>query len=205
MPLALMTMHDALMTNGALRPRGRVLIHAATSGVGVLGVRLASMMGASVVFATSRSPGKLLTLLDYLGDLAPCELIGIDTSASAFETVAIEVDVIVDNIGASVLAGNLVAARVGGRIVQVGRLGGAKAEIDLEELARKRIALVGVTFRTRSESDVSEVVRLATRDVGDRMEALRPRIEQVYRLSELDSALTALGTNEHVGKLVVTP
>jgi NADPH:quinone reductase-like Zn-dependent oxidoreductase len=128
------------------------------------------------VFAASRLAAKLDVLRSHVGDLGG-NLIGIDTSTTALENVATSKDVIVDNVGASVLAGNIVACRVGGRIVQVGRLGGRTAEIDLDEVARKRIILIGVTFRTRTEDDVAEIVRRATTDVGDRMVVLRPRID----------------------------
>jgi NADPH:quinone reductase len=202
LPVALMTMHDALATRGQVRDGDRVLVHAATSGVGVTGVQLAAMLGASTVFATSRSADKLGVLRDFVEPLA-CDMVAIDTTSTPFETIATDVDVTVDNIGASVAAGNIAAAAIRGRIVQVGRLGGREATIDLEELARKRISLIGVTFRTRSDNDVAEVVRLVVAGVGDRLGELRPRIERAYPLAELATAFDDLARNEHVGKLVV--
>jgi NADPH:quinone reductase-like Zn-dependent oxidoreductase len=202
LPIALMTMHDALATHGRLRPGDRVLVHAACSGVGVAAVQLAALLGAAVVFATSRSDDKLRTLREHLGVLSS-ELVVINTSTTEFESVATDVDVIVDNVGASVLAGNVAAAAVTARLVQVGRLGGAVAEIDLEEVARKRIELVGVTFRTRSEDEVAEIVSRAAGQLAGRFEAVRPRIERTYPLGDLTNALADLATNRHVGKLVV--
>jgi NADPH:quinone reductase-like Zn-dependent oxidoreductase len=202
LPIALMTMHDAIATRGRLRHGDRVLVHAACSGVGVAAVQLAALLGASVVFATSRSDDKLRILRDHLGVLS-AELVVINTSTAEFESVATDVDVIVDNVGASVLAGNIAAAAVTARLVQVGRLGGAVAEIDLEEVARKRIELVGVTFRTRSEDEVAEIVARAVGQVAGRIEAVRPRIERTYPLGDLTTALADLATNRHVGKLVV--
>ena len=204
LPVAVMTMHDALVTNGLLGLGGRVLVHAATSGVGVAGVQIGALMGATAVYATSRSAAKLAVLRSHLGEL-DCELVCVDTSVTAFETVATDVDVIVDNVGASALRGNLVACRVGGRIVQVGRLGGGEVEIDLDELARKRIGLIGVTFRTRTEDDVAEIVRRLVGDIGTRLAAVRPRIQRVYPLGELDTALSDLAANNHVGKIVMVP
>jgi NADPH:quinone reductase len=204
LPVALMTMHDAIVTNGHLAPGQRVLVHAATSGVGVTAVQLGALRGASTVFATSRSADKLAVLRSFLGDL-PCEVAWIDTSTTSFAQVATDVDVVVDNVGASVLAGNIAACRIGGRIVQVGRLGGREAQIDLDELARKRVSLVGVTFRTRNNEEVADIVERAVVDVGGRLDALRPRIERAYPLADLDQALADLGSDRHVGKLVVVP
>ncbi len=205
LPIALLTMHDALVTHRALIRGERVLVHAATSGVGVTGVRLASMLGASRVFATSRSASKLAVLAAFVGEPTTSVLSAIDTSTAAFDAQATDVGVVVDNVGGSVLAGNIVAAAIGGRIVQVGRLGGRSAEIDLDELARKRIALVGVTFRTRSDDEIAAIVRRAMFDVGQRLGELAPRVHRTYALDHLSDAFADLATNEHVGKLVVVP
>ncbi len=202
LPVALMTMHDAIATHGQLAPGDTVLVHAATSGVGIAAVQLAALLGASVVYATSRSTKKLEVLRQHLGQL-PCQLVGIETTTTAFESVAIDVNLIIDNVGASVLTGNLAAAAITGRIVQVGRLGGQTAEINLDELARKRIELIGVTFRTRTEEEVAQIVRRALVDVGDRLDMVRPRIERTYPLSDVNRALEDLATDKHVGKLVV--
>jgi NADPH:quinone reductase len=202
LPIALMTMHDAVATHGQLAPGDTVLVHAATSGVGVAAVQLAALLGASVVYVTSRSTRKLDVLRQYLGQL-PCQLVGIETTSTAFESVAIDVNLIIDNVGASVLAGNLAAAAITGRIVQVGRLGGQTAEINLDELARKRIEIIGVTFRTRTEEEIAQIVRRALVGVGDRLDRVRPRIERTYPLSDVNTALEDLATDKHVGKLVV--
>ena len=100
---------------------------------------------------------------------------------------------------------NIAAARVTGRIVQVGRLGGRRAEIDLDELARKRITLVGVTFRTRSQAEGAEVARRCVQDLGDQLARLRPRIDRVFALGQILDARAAMLRNEHVGKIVVVP
>jgi NADPH:quinone reductase-like Zn-dependent oxidoreductase len=204
LPIALMTMHDAIATRGRLTAGGRVLVHAATSGVGVAAVQLAALLGATVVFATSRSAHKLDLLREHLGPLL-CEVVGIDTTTTPFESVATDADVVVDNVGASVLAGNIKAAALGGRIVQVGRLGGATAQIDLEEVARKRLELIGVTFRTRTDEQVADIVGRAIEQVGPRLDSLRPRIERTYPLADLSTALEDLSRDRHVGKLVVVP
>jgi NADPH2:quinone reductase len=207
-PLAALTMHDALVTNARLAPGETVLIHAGTSGVGVAGIQLAAQAGAARVFATSRSAEKLAVLTDFLGDLA-CPFAGIDTTTADFAAVVGEatdgrgVDVIVDNVGGSVLAGNVAAAAVKGRIVQVGRLGGRTAELDLEELSRKRLAIIGVTFRTRSRAEVADVVRACRRDVD--LASIRVHVARTFTLDDVPAAYEALRRDAHVGKLVIRP
>jgi NADPH2:quinone reductase len=210
LPVAALTMHDALRTNGGLVPGGTVLMHAATSGVGHVGLVLATRLGASVVLGASRSADKLAVLQDFLSKLS-CTFVPIDTSRDDFveavrrETDGRGVDVIVDNVGASVLEGNVAASAIGGRIVQVGRLGGRRAEIDLDELARKRISLIGVTFRTRTRADVIDVVDRFLSDHRNDLGSIGPRVDRTFPLSAADDAQLALAEDVHVGKLVLVP
>ena len=77
------------------------------------------------------------------------------------------VDLIVDQVSASVANQNMKAAAVLGRIVNVGRLGGFKGEFDFDLHALKRIDYIGVTFRTRSRGGgARDRARHARRPVG---------------------------------------
>ena len=114
---------------------------------------------------------------------------------------------IVDNVGASALTDNIAAAAVLGRIVQVGRLGGRDASIDLDELARKRISLIGVTFRTRSAAERAAVVAAAWSDLADAVAAgtVVPVVHATYPLEDVSVAHEALAQDRHLGKLVILP
>lgn len=210
LPIALLTMHDALRTNGGLAPGGTVLVNAASSGVGVVGIRLASLLGASTVFATSRSSEKLDLVREFVEPLGS-SLVTIDTSNEDVASRVLEatsgrgVDVVVDNVGGSMLATNLAVCAITGRIVQVGRLGGRSDTIDLDELARKRIGLIGVTFRTRTAAEVADVVRRCMADLSSQLMDCRPRIDRIFPLSEAREAQDALALNQHVGKIVLVP
>jgi NADPH:quinone reductase-like Zn-dependent oxidoreductase len=206
LPVALTTMHDAIATLGALPAGGTVLVQAATSGIGVVGCKIAALLGASTVFAVSRSAHKLDLLTRHLAPLA-CEVV-----PTPFATVAATVadrtggrgvDVVVDTVGAAALAANVDSAAICGRIVQVGRVGGASAVLDLDELARKRISLIGASFRTRTIGDVAEIVATAIEDVGDHLPEIAPRVERTYPLARARAAQDDLMRNEHVGKLVL--
>ena len=206
-PVALLTAHDALRTNGRWSAGNSVLIHAVTSGVGVMALRVAVALGASVVLGTTRSPAKLASLRP-LGLTAGIDLGNdslVDTVAG--HTGGKGVDVVVDNVGASVLGPTIDAAAIGARIVQVGRLGGRHAELDLDELARKRISLIGVTFRTRTRQDRIDVVRSCLADLGDALHAgaLRPLVSDRFPLDQAEVGLEALSADQHVGKLVLIP
>jgi NADPH2:quinone reductase len=211
MPVTLLTAHDALVTNGRLRRGELVVVNAGSSGVGTCAARMAGVLGAGAVVSATTSGSKVAAIRDAVGPL-PCPLVVVDVSGDDFvAAVRGQSDdsqgahLIVDNVGASVLGDNVAATRVTGRIVQVGRLGGRLAEIDLDELARKRLTLVGVTFRTRSLAEGAEVVRRCVEDLGDQLARLRPRIDRAFSLRQILDARAAMQRNEHVGKIVVVP
>lgn len=208
LPVALATMHDALVTNGGLTEGQHVVVNAASSGVGVVGVRIALCLGAATVVGTSRSAAKRAQLEEIIDDdrfraVAPDRL-----GATVDElTGSRGVDIVVDNVGASALADNIAVAAVLGRIVQVGRLGGRSATIDLDELARKRISLIGVTFRTRTAAERAAVAQAAWRDLATAVAsgAVVPVVHAEYSLDEVPAAHAVLARDEHVGKLVIRP
>jgi NADPH:quinone reductase len=203
--VGLMTEHNALVTAARMARGESVLVHAVTSGVGTLTVQLARYLGAGKIFGTTRSAAKAAPL-DRLG---LDELI--DTSERDFAERVLEVtggtgvDVIVDHVGGPYLGANIRAAAIRGRLVGVGRLGGAEGVLDMEELARKRVELIGVTFRTRSPAEKAAVVAALRADVDldAAADALRPVVDRTLDWTRALEAQTELGRNAHVGKIVL--
>jgi len=155
LPIALQTMHDALMTNGQLRRGKAVLIQDASSGVGLMGLEIARFLKAGLVIGSSTDTGRRARLPKFGADLA------VDSNDPAWpgQVLAATSGQGVDLISTPVSRGNLQATRVLGRIVNVGRLGGAKGEFDFDLHAMRPIAYTGVTFRTRSLEEVREIKR----------------------------------------------
>src|SRR6185436_19153322 len=115
------------------------------------------------------------------------------------------VDLIVDQVSASVANENLKAAAVLGRIVNVGRLGGFKGEFDFDLHAMKRIDYIGVTFRTRSLEEVREIVRVMRADLWPHVESgkLKLPIDRTFPLDKAPEALAHMRANAHFGKIVL--
>lgn len=210
LPLPLFTAHNSLATNGLLEPGQVVVVNAATSGVGLATIQMAAHLGAGAVIATSRSAEKLRILSDHVSSL-PCPLIAVDVSSHNVVDATLEftsghgADLVIDHVGAAAVEENLALAKITGRIVQVGRLGGKVATINLDEVARKRLTIVGVTFRTRTRPEVESIVRDCVESVGSKLEDFRPRIHQRYALDDVLAAQDAMAQNLHVGKLIVVP
>jgi NADPH2:quinone reductase len=205
-PIALQTMHNAVVTAGRLEKGDAVIIQGASSGVGLMGMQIAKYMGARLVIGTSTNAGRRAKLKDYGADLA------LDSSDPAWADKALEatdgkgVDLIVDQISAGVMNQNLKATRVLGRIVNVGRLGGFSGEFDFDLHAARRIDYIGVTFRTRSVDEVREINRVMRADLWGAVEKgeLTLPIDKVFSLDDAPEALQHMAANKHFGKIVMT-
>ena len=207
LPVALQTMHNAIVTIGRLQRGESILIQGASSGVGLMALQIARRRGAGVVIGTSTNADRRARLAEFGATHA------IDTSDPSWPDKAREatggkgVDVIIDQVSASVANGNMHAAAVLGRIVNVGRLGGSKGEFDYDLHALKRISYIGVTFRTRSVEEVREINRLMREDLWDAVAAgeLRLPIDRSFALSDVKAALAHMKANQHFGKILLIP
>ena len=207
LPVALQTMHNAIVTNGRLQRGESILIQGASSGVGLMALQIARRRGAGVVIGTSTNAARRARLAEFGATHA------IDTSDPSWPDKAREatggkgVDVIIDQVSASVANGNMQAAAVLGRIVNVGRLGGSKGEFDYDLHALKRISYIGVTFRTRSVAEVREINRLMRDELWDAVAAgeLRLPIDRSFALSDVKAALAHMKANQHFGKILLIP
>jgi NADPH2:quinone reductase len=204
-PVAYMTEHNALVTNAALQAGETVLVHAASSGVGVAAVQIAKFCGAKLVVGTAGTPAKLAALKTLGLDL------GINYRTENFADTILAatkdngVDVIIDHVGGTYLQENLRCMAIKGRLVSVGRLGQTKGEINLELMAYKRLHLIGVTFRTRT---IEEKMAIAQRFKADLLPALadgrlKPVIDRLFALEQAREAQAYMASNEQIGKIVL--
>jgi NADPH2:quinone reductase len=206
LPVALQTMHDAIVTRGRLRAGESVLIQGASSGVGLAGLRIARRLGAALVIGSSTNPERRARLHESGAHLA------IDSSAPDWPRQVQEatggrgVDLVVDMLSGPTVNGSLAATAVLGRIVNVGRLAGKVAEMDFDLHAFKRIDYIGVTFRTRSVQEVREIGRRMQADLGPAIAdgSLVLPIAATFPFERLGDAFTMMAANRHFGKIVVT-
>ena len=204
-PVALRTMHDAIVVVGGLQPGETVLIQGASSGVGLLGMQIAKVMGAKTVIGSSTDAGRRALLAEYGADMA------IDSSDPAWVDAVIDhtmgqgVELIVDQVSGNLVNGNMRAAKLKGRIVNVGRLGGIRSEFNADLHALRQLTYVGVTFRTRTLDEVAEVNRRAIADLWEPLGAgkLKLPVDSVYPFAEVEQAFGKMQRNQHFGKIIL--
>jgi len=205
MPVALITMHDALATNGRLKRGETVLIQGASSGVGLMGLQIAKHLGARLVMGSSTNAGRRQRLTEYGADLA------IDTTDAGWvdqvtkATGGKGVDLVVDMVSGKLANQTLQATAILGRIVNVGRLGGTKAEFDFNLHALRRIDYIGVTFRTRSADEVREIHRRMRADLWDAIAARKFKlpVDKMFPLDQAEQAQAHMRANAHFGKILL--
>jgi NADPH2:quinone reductase len=205
-PIALMTLHNALITAGRLQPGETVMIQGASAGVGLMGLQIAKLKGGRLVIGTSTNEARRARLHEFGADLA------IDTSAAGWPDQILEatggkgVNLVVDMLSGPVVAQTMRATALLGRIVNVGRLAGNKAEFDFDLHALRRIDYIGVTFRTRSLEEVREIARRMRDDLWEAVTAgkLTLPIDRRFPLDQAVEAQAHMRENKHFGKILLT-
>jgi NADPH2:quinone reductase len=206
LPVALQTMHDALVTHGRLGPGDAVLIQGASAGVGLMGLQIAKLLGAGLVAGTSTSEERRSRLAEYGADVA-LDSSGPDWVGELLDrTGGRGVDIVVDQLAGAVANRNMEAAKIGGRIVNVGRMAGKEFPFDFDLHALRRITYIGVTFRTRT---VEEVRAINQRMVADLWPALSSGklalpIDAVYRIEDAAAAYARMREPGRFGKIVLS-
>jgi NADPH:quinone reductase len=206
LPVALATMHNAVVTNGALQPGQSVLIQGASSGVGLMALQIAKLKGAKTVIGSSTDATRRGRLKEFGADLA------VDSSDPGWVDQVLKatggdgVDLIVDQISGPVASQNLKATKIKGRIVNVGRLGGTHADFNFDLHAARRINYIGVTFRTRSIEEIREIFSEVKKDIWGAVEQrkLQLPIDRVFAFDDIGKAFEHMEANKHLGKIVVT-
>src|SRR5947209_4475488 len=206
LPIAITTMHNAVVTNGALQAGQMVLIQGASSGVGLMAMQIAKLKGAKTVIGSSTDATRRGRLKEFGADLA------IDSSEPGWVDQVLKatngegVDLIVDQVSGKVANQNLAATRIKGRIVNVGRLGGTHGDFNFDLHAARRINYIGVTFRTRSIEEIREIFKQVREDIWPAVESgkLKLPIDKVYPFGRIKEAFEHMEANKHLGKIVVT-
>jgi putative PIG3 family NAD(P)H quinone oxidoreductase len=183
-----------------------LLVHGGSSGIGTMAIQLATAIGARV-FATAGSAAKV----------AACQQLGAEVAINYREqdfadvitdrTAGGGIDVILDTVGAKYLHRNLAVLALDGRIVNIGLVGGRKAELDLSLLMAKRGLIYSAGLRARPSNQKSAIVAGTQGFVWPLVAsgAVRPVIHDVLPLAEAAKAHELVESSTHIGKVVLTP
>lgn len=209
-PEAFITARDAVFSQAGLREGETLLIHAVGSGVGLAALQLAKARNIKTI-GTSRTSDKLKKCEEFGLDYGILTNTDIGENPKRFaeiiqtQTGGRGVDVILDLVGAKYFAANLESLALKGRLMLVGLTGGAKAEFDLGIALSKRIKITGTVLRSRPTEEKAEATREFAEKVVPLFQSgrLKPNIDRVFKIEEIQKAHEYLESNESFGKVVL--
>jgi NADPH2:quinone reductase len=182
-------------------------VQGASSGVGIIGLQLAKLMGAGFVVGTSTNDERRARLREFGADLA------VSTKDADWPEQVMKatgnkgLNLTVDMLSGPTVSQTMRCTALLGRIVNIGRLAGMKAEFDFDLHARNRIDYIGVTFRTRTIEEVREILVKMRADLWDAVKAGRIKvpIDKTYPLAEAKAGHEHMRANRHFGKILLIP
>ncbi len=201
-PEVFLTAYVNLFLEANLLPGEIVIIHGGASGVGTAAIQLAVHSECQVI-ATAGSPKKI----------SHCKKLGaeygINYQTDDFSEIVTKkfggADVVLDISGADYLKNNIDMLNTKGRLIFIAILSGSRAELDISQVLSKRLRLIGSTLRSRSDHEKTSIIdSFKNRFWPDLLEKkIKPVIDTIYPIQEIDKAHERLRTNSTIGKIVL--
>lgn len=183
---------------------GYVLIHGGGSGVGTAAISLCREAQLKTL-VTAGSEEKCRRCREHGADVAIDYRAGDFAPSVRQATGGAGAHVILDCVGGRYLGGNLECLAADGKLVIIGLVGGARAEINLAPLLMKRQSVIGSTLRSRSKADKAAIVRGFLDRFGGALRAgrIRPVIDRVLPLENAAEAHRIVQASAHFGKVAL--
>lgn len=196
LPLVTVTAWHMLVTRAAVQPGEDVLIHAAGSGVGSIGIQIAKLRGARVI-ATAGSEEKLAKAralgadetVDYTRADWPKEVRRLTGKKG--------VEVVFEHTGAQTWPGSINSLAKNGRLVTCGATSGYDAPTDLRQVFYRHVSLLGSFMGSKAE--LLDAMKFIERG------AIRAVVAQTLPLTEARRAHELMEDRAQFGKLVLVP
>ena len=207
-PEVFITAHDALQ-QAEFKPGENVLVHAVGSGVGLAATQLVRALGGHA-FGTSRTPDKIERAKPFglESGFLVTDLSALSGLAQFAERVTNgrRMNVVLDLNGGPYFNASLEAMALRGRLVLIGGVAGGKSEVDLYQILGKRLHVIGTVLRARALEEKIAITAAFAREVVPMLanENIKPVIDSVFPLEQIQDAHRRLESNETFGKVVLT-
>jgi len=196
LPLVTVTAWHMLVTRAAVQPGEDVLVHAAGSGVGSIGIQVAKLRGARVI-ATASSDEKLAKAKDLGAD----EVVNYSRDDWPKEVKRLTnrrgVDVVFEHTGTATWPGSIASLKTNGRLVTCGATSGFAAQTDLRQVFYRHLTILGSFMGSKSE--LLEALKFV--ESG----RIRAVVDRVLPLAEARRAHELMEDRTQFGKLVLVP
>lgn len=202
LPETVFTVYANAVEDGRLKAGETMMVHGATSGIGITAIQMGKALGAKVI-ATARSADKAKAALAFGADVV------VDTSREDFAEIAKReggVDVILNMVGGDYFSKDMASLKMGGRIVFIAALGGSKVSLEVFPLMQKRAIVTGSTLRARSDDEKARLAQEVERVVWPMVVsgAVKVQIDKTFWLEDAALAHAHLEAGTHVGKVMLS-
>lgn len=203
LPEVMMTVWANIFDRCQFKAGETLLVHGGTSGIGTMAIQMAKHAGAGKIIITAGNDEKCAYARKLGADLA------INYKTQDFETEVREAggaDVILDMVGAEYIQKNISAAKIGGRIVNIAYMQGAKVELNLMPLMLKRLSLNGTTLRARPNEDKKRIRDATLADFWPAVISgqIKPVIDTIYPFEQAEDAQAHMTKGGHIGKILLS-
>lgn len=204
LPEVFATAYLNLFLEAKLTKGERAVVHAGASGVGTAAIALCRAFG-NPVFVTAGTADKVARCRDLGAEAGWNRHDGSFLEPLRSWTEGRGADVILDPVGGTYLQDNLAALATDGRLVLIGLLGGAKAQLPLAAVLTRRLKIIGSTLRARSIAAKAAVMDALAERVWPLLESgtIAPAMERVLPIADADAAHALLASNNTFGKVVL--
>lgn len=201
LPETFFTVWANVFDDADLQAGETLLIHGATSGIGVTAITLAKAMGAKVI-ATASTAAKREAALKLGADAAYCY------QNDPWEKEIADAggaDVVLDMAGGDFVPRNLACLNPHGRHVSIAFLRGADAPVNIFNVMRKRLRLSGSTMKARTAEEKAQIAQRLKDNAWPLLEsgAVKPVIDQVFPMAEAPAAHKRMEDGAHIGKIIL--
>ena len=204
LPEALLTVWHNIFQRADMQPGAKVLIHGGASGIGTLGIQMASALGGEV-YTTAGSDEKC-SALETLGASAAFNYKTTDFEEALAEAgLKDQINVILDMVGGDFIQKNINVAAPEGRIVSIAFIRGFQAEINFAPLLMKRVTLTGSTLRAQSFAQKAVMTREIREQIYPHLDSgrIKPVVDRVFELEDVASAHDYMQSGAHMGKIIL--
>lgn len=191
-----------LFLEASMQQGDKVVFHAGASGIGTAGIQLANVFDCES-FVTAGTEEKIKFCLN-LG-ASDGEIRSNDIFSKIKEWAPGGVNIILDPVGGEYFERNLDVLSTEGKLIVIGLMGGAKANLNLGLLMVKRQKIIGSTIRARSNETKKIVMQELSKKVIPLFESgmLKPVIHETFYFSECNEAQEMMEANENIGKIIL--
>ena len=205
LPETFFTVWSNVYDRAQLAPGETLLVQGGSSGIGVTAIQMAKAMG-NRVFATAGSDEKCAACVRLGAEKA----INYRTQDFVAEIKAATggkgVDVILDMVGGDYVPKELKCLAAEGRLVFIAFLRGAKTELDINEVMRRRLTITGSTLRPRPVEYKGALAKSLREKIWPLIEAgrIRAQVFKTFPLAQAADAHRLMESSQHIGKIVLT-